>query len=56
MGIALNIDTGGHIFHIFLTISQWHNEQYIMANNRDRFWDGDFRIGFNINRMIGLGN
>jgi hypothetical protein len=56
MGIALNIDTGGHIFQIFLTSSQWHNEQYIMANNRDRFWDGDFRIGFNINRMFGLGN
>jgi len=55
MAVALNIDTGGHIFQIFLTSSQWHNEQYIMANNRDRFWEGDFRFGFNINRMFGLG-
>jgi hypothetical protein len=55
MAIALNIDTGGHIFSIFLTGSQWHNEQYILANNRDRFWEGDFRFGFNINRVFGLG-
>lgn len=55
MGIALNIDTGGHVFQIFLTSSQWHNEQFIMANNRDRFWEGDFRFGFNIHRVFGLG-
>lgn len=56
MAIALNIDTGGHVFQIFFTSSQWHNEQYILANNRDRFWEGDFRFGFNINRVFGLGN
>lgn len=53
-GIALNIDTGGHVFQVFLASSQWHNEQYIMANNRDTFWGGDFRFGFNINRVFGL--
>jgi hypothetical protein len=55
MAVALNIDTGGHIFQLFLTSSQWHGEQHIMANNRDRFWKGDFRIGFNIHRVFGLG-
>lgn len=55
MAIALNIDTGGHIFQLFFTSSQWHNEQFIMANNRDRFWEGDFRFGFNIHRVFGLG-
>ncbi|MEX0890473.1 MAG: DUF5777 family beta-barrel protein, partial [Balneolaceae bacterium] len=54
MGIALNIDTGGHIFSVFFTSSQWHNEQYIMAYNSERFWEGDFRFGFNINRTFGL--
>lgn len=54
MGLALNIDTGGHVFQIFFTSSQWHNEQYIMANNRDQFFDGDFRFGFNINRVFGF--
>lgn len=54
MGVAVNIDTGGHIFQMFLTTSQWHGEQYIMANNSHRFWDGDFRFGFNIHRVFGL--
>jgi hypothetical protein len=56
MGVALNIDTGGHIFQVFFTSSQWHNEQFIMANNRDRFLEGDFRFGFNIHRVFGLGS
>lgn len=55
MAVALNIDTGGHVFQIFLTSSQWHNEPFIMANNRDRFWEGDLRLGFNIHRVFGLG-
>jgi len=53
-GIALNIYTGGHVFQLFFTSSQWHNGQFIMANNRDSFWDGDFRFGFNIHRVFGL--
>jgi len=53
-GVALNINTGGHIFQLFFTSSQWHNEQYIMANNQDNFWDGDLRFGFNIHRVFGL--
>lgn len=52
--IALNIYTGGHVFQLFFTSSQWHNEQFIMANNRDAFWEGDFRFGFNIHRVFGL--
>jgi hypothetical protein len=55
MALALNINTGGHVFQIFFASSQWHNEQFIMANNRDRFWEGDFRFGFNIHRVFGLG-
>jgi hypothetical protein len=54
MALALNINTGGHVFQIFFASSQWHNEQFIMANNRDRFWEGDFRFGFNIHRVFGL--
>ena len=54
MALSLNINTGGHIFQIFFTSSQWHGEQYIMANNTDRFWEGDFRFGFNINRVFGI--
>ncbi len=55
VAVALNIDTGGHVFQLFFTSSQWHNEPFIMANNRDRFWKGDFRFGFNIHRVFGTG-
>jgi len=55
MAIELNINTGGHVFQLFFASSQWHNEQFIMANNRDQFWNGDFRFGFNIHRVFGLG-
>ncbi len=54
MAIALNIDSGGHIFQIFFTSSQWHNEAFIMAHNEHRFLDGNFRFGFNVNRIFGL--
>ena len=54
MSVALNIDTGGHVFQIFFSSSQWHNEQYIMARNRHRLWEGYFRFGFNIHRAFGL--
>jgi hypothetical protein len=55
MAVTLNIDTGGHIFQLFFASSQWHNEAFVMANNRDRFWKGDIRFGFNINRVFGIG-
>ncbi|MDR9419092.1 DUF5777 family beta-barrel protein [Gracilimonas sp.] len=55
MALALNIDTGGHIFQLFFASSQWHNEAFIMANNRDKLWEGSFRFGFNIHRVYGLG-
>ncbi|MEX0928763.1 MAG: DUF5777 family beta-barrel protein [Balneolales bacterium] len=54
MALALNINTGGHVFQVFLTSFQWHNEQFIMAQNRDRFWEGNFRLGFNIHRVFGI--
>lgn len=56
LGISLDIDTGGHIFQLFLTSAQWHNEAWILAHNRNRFLDGEIRFGFNIHRTFGLSN
>lgn len=53
--LALNIDTGGHVFQLFFATSDWTAEQYIIARNRDSFWAGDFRFGFNVNRLFRLG-
>ncbi|MEX0894498.1 MAG: DUF5777 family beta-barrel protein [Balneolaceae bacterium] len=52
--IGLDIETGGHVFQVFFSSSQWHNEQFIMARNQHDFWAGDFRFGFNINRVFWL--
>lgn len=49
---AVNIETGGHVFQLFLTTSQWITPQYTIARNTDAFLDGDFRFGFNVNRVF----
>lgn len=53
--IGLDIETGGHVFQLFFTTSQWHLEQYTLTENRGRALDGDFRFGFNVNRVFGVG-
>lgn len=53
--LALNIETGGHVFQLFFASAHWHTEQYILARNSDKFWAGDFRFGFNVNRLFFLG-
>ena len=55
VGVGLDIETGGHVFQLFVTTSQWLTEQHVMARNTDNFFDGDFRFGFNVNRVFGLG-
>lgn len=52
--LGMNIQTGGHVFQLFFASTRWHLEQYVIANNRERFWAGDFRFGFNVNRIFGL--
>lgn len=52
--MGLNIETGGHVFQMFFASTRWHLEQYVMAQNQDKFWAGDFRFGFNVNRVFGL--
>lgn len=52
--MGLNIETGGHVFQLFFTSTDWHLEQYVMADNSEQFWAGDFRFGFNVNRIFGL--
>lgn len=53
--VAFNIETGGHVFQLFLASSDWTTEQYIIARNDVNFWAGDFRFGFNVNRVFMLG-
>jgi hypothetical protein len=50
--LGANFRIGGHVFQVFLTSTKWHVEQYVITQNDDRFWMGDFRLGFNINRIF----
>ncbi|NBC16161.1 MAG: hypothetical protein GVY18_02465 [Bacteroidetes bacterium] len=55
VAVGVNIETGGHVFQLFLTTSQWMTEQHTIARNTDDFFAGDFRFGFNVNRVFRLG-
>lgn len=54
MAVAFEINTGGHVFQIFAMNGRWFTEQHLMARTSDNFFDLDFRIGFNINRVFAL--
>ena len=45
MGIALNLETGGHVFQLFLKTSTWLTEQHAISRNRDRFQDLCDQVG-----------
>ena len=49
---GVEIFVGGHVFHVFLSNSGGNTtNQYMSGGNLD-FADGDFRLGFNIYRML----
>ncbi len=54
IAIVYEKETGGHIFQVFLMSGRMFTEQHLLANNQIDFFNGDFRIGFNINRVFGL--
>lgn len=52
--VGLDIETGGHVFQLFFSNTQWHTEQYAISHTNTDFWAGDFRFGFNVNRVFQL--
>lgn len=50
--IGLNVRIGGHVFQMFFASARRFIPQYIIAQNDNNFFDGDFRFGFNINRLF----
>ncbi len=53
LSLGLEVETGGHVFQLFFTTSQWMTEQHTIARNADDFFNGDIRWGFNVNRVFG---
>lgn len=54
VALCYEIDTGGHVFQIFLMSGQAFTEQHLIALTNSDISDFEFRIGFNINRVFGL--
>jgi hypothetical protein len=51
---GIDIETGGHVFQIFLTNSTGENEEGFIANTTGRWNKGDIFLGFNITRVFTL--
>lgn len=49
---GIDIDTGGHIFQIFLTNSPGENEESIVTQTTGTWGKGDIFLGFNITRIF----
>jgi hypothetical protein len=52
LSVSLHLDTGGHVFQLFFTSTDWLTLQHAVARNTTRFLDGDFRWGFIVNRVF----
>jgi opacity protein-like surface antigen len=50
--LGIDIETGGHVFQIFLTNSEGLIEQYFIPDTRGDWFKGEIYLGFNISRML----
>jgi hypothetical protein len=54
--IGVDIETGGHVFQIFVTNSIPINEVQLIPYTTSSWTKGQVRLGFNISRVFGVGN
>ncbi len=54
LGIGVEIETGGHIFHLSLNNAPGLSPDQFIPYNTSRWQDGGFRFGFAINRLFKL--
>lgn len=55
LGVGIEIETGGHVFHLFFTNNPGIVENNYFANSSDSWKKGQFKFGFNISRTFGIG-
>ena len=56
LAIGMEIETGGHVFHINYTNAAGINENYLIPNSPDTWERGGFKFGFNISRVFQIAN
>lgn len=54
LGFGVDLETGGHVFQMYLTNSQALNDAYLLAAPVGSLKDGGLRFGFNVNRSFQL--
>ena len=55
LGIGVEIETGGHVFHMFFTNNAAIVENSFIANTTSSWKKGEFKFGFTISRTFEMG-
>ena len=55
LAVGIEIETGGHVFHMNLTNASGIIENYFIPNTTDNWLKGGYKFGFNISRVFQLG-
>lgn len=54
MSVGIDIETGGHVFQMFVTNSTGMNEVQFLPYTATSWKDGGIRLGFNVSRVFGI--
>jgi predicted porin len=52
LGVGIEIETGGHVFHLLFSNNKSLLESQYLTQNTDSWLKGQFRFGFNISRVF----
>lgn len=52
LGVGVELETGGHVFHLLFSNNKSLLESQFITENRDNWLKGQFRFGFNISRVF----
>lgn len=54
LSVGVDLETGGHVFQIFLTNSRGMAEKFLVGETTGNWLDGDIHFGFNVSRVFTL--
>jgi hypothetical protein len=52
LGVGIEIETGGHVFHVFFTNNAGIVENNFIPNTTSSWTKGEFKLGFIISRVF----
>ncbi|MBI4946144.1 MAG: hypothetical protein HY840_07060 [Bacteroidetes bacterium] len=55
LSVGIEIETGGHVFHVNVTNASGIIENYFIPNTTDSWLKGGYKLGFNISRVFTIG-